>query len=178
MPSGRLALRATIGGLLMGHGLQKLQGSFGGSGLEGTEQMMGAIGLHPARQQALAAALTETVGGGLTAAGFLSPLGPSMIIGAMSVAIVKVHAKNGPWVSSGGYEYNLTLIAACLSLATSGPGPISIDGILGKQRSGLRWGALGLLLGVSGAAATIAVAERMRPEDETDGTTVAGPEDE
>jgi len=35
---------------------------------------MGAIGLHPAKHQGLAAALSETIGGGLTAAGFLSPL--------------------------------------------------------------------------------------------------------
>jgi len=151
---------------MAGHGLQKLNGSFGGPGLEGTEQTMGALGLHPAKQQALAAALSETVGGGLTAAGFLSPLGPAMITGAMAVAIHKVHAKNGVWASEGGFEYNLTLIAAALALAATGPGPFSLDGLLGGQRSGLRWGVVAFLLGIGGAASTIAVASRFRPDED------------
>ncbi len=165
MPSGRFLLRVTVGGLMMGHGLQKLNGSFGGPGLEATQQSMGALGLHPAKHQGLAAALSETIGGGLTAAGFLSPLGPAMITGTMLVAIKKVHLKNGPWVSQGGYEYNATLIAAALSLATAGPGVLSLDGLLRKQRSGLRYGVLALAAGVAGAAATLTVAERMKPDE-------------
>jgi putative oxidoreductase len=148
---------------MMGHGLQKLNGSFGGPGLEGTEQAMGGLGLHPAKQQALAAALSETVGGALTAAGFLSPLGPAMIAGTMAVAIHKVHAKNGVWVTKGGYEYNLTLIAAAFALASEGPGPLSLDGLLRKQRSGFRWGVASLILAGVGAAATVAVANRFAP---------------
>src|SRR5487761_1322159 len=130
MASGRLVLRVTVGGLVMGHGLQKLRGSFGGAGLEGTEAMMKTIGMHPAKYQAWAVALSETVGGGLTAVGLLSPLGPAMITGTMAVAIKKVHAKNGVWVSSGGFEYNLTLIAAAFALAGAGSGPLSIDSVL------------------------------------------------
>ncbi len=164
MPTGRLLLRTTVGGLLLGHGLQKLNGSFGGPGLEATEQTMGAIGLHPAKQQALAAALSETVGGALTAAGFLSPLGPAMITGTMLVAIQKVHAKNGVWVTEGGFEYNATIIAAALSLASAGPGALSIDGLFGKQRTGLRWAVLALAMAAGGAAATSAIAKRFAPE--------------
>ena len=164
MTSGRLALRLTVGGLMMGHGLQKLNGSFGGPGLEATQESMGAIGLHPAKQQGLAAALSETIGGGLTAAGFLSPLGPAMIMGTMIVAIQKVHAKNGPWVTKGGYEYNATIIAAALSLATAGPGVLSLDGLLRKQRSGLRWGVLALAMAAGGAASTLAISNKMQPD--------------
>jgi len=36
MSSGRFVLRVTVGGLMLGHGLQKLNGSFGGPGLEAT----------------------------------------------------------------------------------------------------------------------------------------------
>jgi len=174
MASGRLALRLTVGGLLMGHGLQKLNGSFGGPGLEGTEQSMGALGLHPAKYQAMAAALSETIGGGLTAAGYLSPLGPAMITGTMAVAINKVHGKNGVWVTAGGYEYNLTLIAACLSLAASGPGPFSVDGLIGKQRSGFGWGVLALALALGGAAATLAVASKLAPANDPDAVPADG----
>jgi putative oxidoreductase len=157
---------------MMGHGLQKLNGSFGGPGLQATQESMGALGLHPAKHQGLAAALSETVGGGLTAAGFLSPLGPAMITGTMLVAIRKVHAKNGVWVTNGGYEYNATLIAAALSLATAGPGLLSLDGLLRRQRSGFRWGAVALALGVGGAAATLAVSSRMQPDELPEGENV------
>jgi putative oxidoreductase len=163
MATGRLILRATVGGLMLGHGLQKLKGSFDGPGLEGTEAMMGAIGMHPAKQQALAAALSETIGGGLTAAGLLSPLGPAMITGTMAVAIRKVHGKNGVWATGGGYEYNLTLIAAATALAAEGPGYLSLDGLFRRQRSGLKWALVDLALGLGGAAAALAVAERMAP---------------
>jgi putative oxidoreductase len=165
MPSGRFILRVTVGGLMMGHGLQKLNGSFGGPGLEATQDTMGALGLHPAKHQGLAAALSETIGGGLTAVGFLSPLGPAMITGTMMVAIKKVHLKNGPWVTQGGYEYNATLIAAALSLATAGPGVLSLDGLLRRQRMGLRYGVLALAMGLGGAAATLAIAEKMKPAE-------------
>ncbi len=163
--SGRFVLRVTVGGLMLGHGLQKLNGSFGGPGLQATQDSMGAIGMHPAKQQGLAAALSETIGGGLTAAGFLSPLGPAMITGTMIVAIAKVHAKNGVWVTKGGYEYNATIIAAALALASSGPGVLSLDGLVRKQRSGLRWGALALAMGAGGAACALSIASKMRPDE-------------
>lgn len=165
MALGRLVLRLTVGGLMAGHVLQKLRGSFGGPGLEGTEQMMKSIGMHPAKQQALAVALTETVGGGLTAAGFLSPLGPAMITGSMVTAIKKVHAKNGLWSSAGGMEYNLVLLAAAFALAADGPGAISLDALFRRHRSGIHWGLIGAGLGIGGAAANMALAERMRANE-------------
>ncbi len=163
MTIGTLALRLTVGGLMAGHGLQKLNGSFGGPGMEGTTQMMEKLGMHPADQHARAVALSETVGGALTAAGFLSPLGPAMITGTMAVAIAKVHAKNGPWVTKGGFEYNLTLIAAALALAGEGPGVLSIDGVRRKQRRGSQWAFAAAALGLGAAAATMKVAERSAP---------------
>jgi putative oxidoreductase len=81
------------------------------------------------------------------------------------VAIHKVHAKNGVWISDGGFEYNALIIAAALTLAAQGPGPLSLDGLLRKERSGHKWGVLALLMGVAGAATTLAVANRFRPDD-------------
>jgi putative oxidoreductase len=163
MAMGRFVLRATVGGLILGHGLQKLNGSFGGPGLEGTEKTMAAIGMHPAKHQARAAALSETIGGALTAAGLFSPLGPAMVIGTQAVAINKVHAKNGIWAHEGGFEYNLTLIAAAITLAAEGPGPISLDGMLRKQRKGLHWGILSAGLGLGAAMVAMRLAERFAP---------------
>ena len=40
----------------------------------------------------------------------------------MVTAIRKVHAPKGPWVTEGGYEYNLALIAAMAAITETGPG--------------------------------------------------------
>jgi putative oxidoreductase len=169
---GRLILRATVGGLMAGHGLQKLKGAFGGPGLSGTEEMMGSLGLHPAKLHARAVAVSETVGGALTAAGFLNPLGPAMITGTQAVAIQKVHAKNGLWVSAGGFEYNLTLLVAAFAITVEGPGPLSIDALRRKQRSGLHWGIVELALGLGAAAATLAVAGKTASSGGETGTVI------
>ncbi|HET9692443.1 MAG TPA: DoxX family protein [Acidimicrobiales bacterium] len=176
MGIGRLALRATVGGLMLGHGLQKLNGSFDGPGLEGTAQVMGAIGMHPAQHQAKAAAISETAGGALTLAGLFSPLGPAMIMGTMAVAISKVHARNGVWVQKQGYEYNATLIAAAAALAELGPGPLSLDGLLRRQRSGTPWALLAAGLGAGAAYAAMAVSDKMAPAAQGSEPTAAAPE--
>src|SRR5690348_16700446 len=97
MQIARFIARLTIGGLFIGHGTQKLMGWFGGPGLEGTDQMMQALELHPPRSNALAAGITETAGGALVAAGLCTPLGASGLIGVMTTAIRKVHWSKGVW---------------------------------------------------------------------------------
>jgi len=44
-----LILRVVLGGLMTGHGAQKLFGSFGGPGMEGTTGFMEMLGLQPGR---------------------------------------------------------------------------------------------------------------------------------
>jgi len=169
MTIGRTVLRMTTGALMAAHGLQKLNGSFGGPGIEGATKMMEQIGLHPARQHAMAAGITETVGGGLLAAGLLNPLGPAMVTGSMAVAVAKVHQKNGPWINKGGYEYNLTLAAVAFALAADGPGTFSLDALRGKQRTGLGWGLVELAMGIGAAAAVVSLADRAQPPKAYDG---------
>src|SRR6266511_1067257 len=83
-----LGLRLVVGGLLFGHGAQKLFGWFGGPGLAGTIAYMGAqFRLRPAALWATIAALSEFGGGLLLAVGLLSPLGSVAIIAAMLTAI-------------------------------------------------------------------------------------------
>ncbi len=60
MSVGRLAARAVIGGLFIGHGTQKLFGWFGGPGRTGTEGMMEPLQLRPAKLHATLAGVTET----------------------------------------------------------------------------------------------------------------------
>jgi len=150
----RLVLRVLIGGLFVGHGLQKLKGWFGGAGLDQTGGFFESLGLRPGRQHALAAGTAETAGGALLALGLATPLAAASLIAVMSTAIRKVHLQNGVWVSDGGFEYNAVLIAALTLLAEAGPGPLSLDVALGNEKKGTRW-ALAALAGGALASATI-----------------------
>ncbi len=152
MKLGLTILRWVLGGLFVGHGTQKLFGWFGGHGLEGTGQFFESIGLVPGRRHARAAGATEAGGGALLALGFLTPAAAASLIGVMSTAIQKVHFKNGPWSTDGGYEYNLVLIAALLVLAEHGPGELSLDERLGTELTGPLVGLAALAGGLAGAA--------------------------
>jgi putative oxidoreductase len=150
MKLGLTALRAVLGAVFFTHGTQKLFGWFGGTGVEGTAKGFDAIDLKPGRRNALIAGAAEAGGGTLLGTGFLTPLGSAATIGVMTQAIRSVHWPKGFFVTQGGYEYNLTLIAAAVALADTGPGPISLDRLLGTERSGTRWALAALAAGVAG----------------------------
>jgi putative oxidoreductase len=163
MQVGRLVARSLIGSLFVGHGTQKLMGWFGGPGLAGTEGMMGALSMHPARRNALAAGISETAGGALLIAGLGTPLAAADLIGVMITAIRKVHLPNGPWAAGGGWEYNAVLIAALLVLAEDGPGDLSLDAQLGLDKPGSRWALAALGLAAAASTASIEFGRRNAP---------------
>ena len=127
MDLGRTALRFVIGPLFVGHGTQKLFGWFGGHGPDGTGAFFEQLGLKPGKRHATGAGAAEAVGGALLTLGALTPVAAGLITGTMITAIRKVHLAKGPWSTNGGYEYNLTLIAAMLALTEAGPGRPSVD---------------------------------------------------
>jgi putative oxidoreductase len=151
MKIGRLLLRLTVGGIFFGHGTQKLLGWFGGHGLDATSQMFEGLGMRPGRRNAVAAGVAEAGGGAALALGLATPAAAGAITSVMLTAINRVHLKNGPWVTNGGYEYNAVLIAAALALAEVGPGELSLDHALGIERSGPGWALLAGAIGVAGA---------------------------
>jgi putative oxidoreductase len=158
MKIGRLLLRLIVGGLFVGHGVQKLFGWFDGPGLDTTAQGFEHLGLRPGRPNAIAAGAAEAGGGALLAAGLETPFAASVLVATMLTAIHRVHASKGPWVTNGGYEYNLVLIAAALALAEVGPGPLSLDAARGRERSGSGWAFAALGTGVMGAVGSYAIA--------------------
>src|ERR1700722_1961863 len=151
MKIGRLLLRILVGGFFVGHGTQKLFGWFGGHSLEATAQGFEQIGLKPGKAHAAAAGLAEAGGGAALALGAETPLASAAITATMLTAIRTVHGDKGPWASNGGYEYNAGLIAVVLALAELGPGPISIDALLGRERSGTGWAIAAAGAGAVGA---------------------------
>jgi putative oxidoreductase len=128
---GLLVLRLTTGGLIAGHGAQKLFGWFGGSGLKGTAAIFESIGLKPGTTWATAASASEFGGGVLTALGFLHPLGPMGTMGAMVMATAKAHWGKPIWATKGGAELPLTNIATAFALTLTGPRRFSLDRLFG-----------------------------------------------
>jgi putative oxidoreductase len=159
MKIGRLLLRFAVGGFFFGHGTQKLFGWFSGHGLDATASMFHQMGMRPGRRNAIAAGLAEAGGGAALALGFATPLAAGALTSVMLTAINRVHLKNGPWVTNGGYEYNVVLIAAALALAEVGPGELSLDHALGNERSGPLAAVVAAAIGVTGAVGAHKLAE-------------------
>ncbi len=162
MSIGLLILRLAVGLGLAAHGAQKLFGWFGGYGLTGTGQFLEQLGFRPGRRQAAQAGLAEFLGGLFLALGFVTPAAAAALVAVMLVATVSVHFKNGFFATKGGYEYNLVLAAAALSLAFTGPGALSLDHALGLSLSGAPWGLVALAAGLLGGAVPV-LARRTAP---------------
>lgn len=147
-----LPLRATLGSTMLYHGISKLNRE----SLEQTSQFFESVGLKPARPLALATAWTETLAGALSVLGIGTRLAAVSILVTQAVAIAKVHASKGFDNLKGGYEFNLSLMAAALGLLLGGPGKLSVHhavrphlgrrGLL-RRKSPSPLGRLALLLG-------------------------------
>jgi putative oxidoreductase len=137
-------VRVVQGSLMAGHGAQKLFGSFGGPGLEGTSGFMEMLGMRPGRPWAYLAGLSEFGGGVLTALGLFNPLGPLGVIASMSMATRKAHWGKPIWVTEGGAELPVLNIAISTALMVREPDAFSLDRLLGIRLP--RWvGPVGLL---------------------------------
>ena len=122
-----LALRIPAGVIFAAHGAQKLFGSFGGYGLEGTGQWMASIGLEPGYLMALASGSVEFFGGIALLLGLLTRPSALLLAITMLVAIITVHLPNGLFLSNNGYEFGLALLAITVALAFNGGGKLSLD---------------------------------------------------
>ncbi len=166
MKFGRLIVRVVIGALFVGHGTQKLFGWFDGAGPKNTGQFFEQLGLRPGRRHATAAGAAEALGGAMLTLGLLTPAAAAALIGVMITAIRKVHAKNGMWVTDGGMEYNLVLMAALFAIVDDGPGSASADDTLGLHLSGPAWAAAALAAGALGSYAATELSSSEEPPAE------------
>jgi putative oxidoreductase len=175
--SAPMIVRVVQGSLMAGHGAQKLFGSFGGPGLEGTSGFMEMLGMRPGRPWAYLAGLSEFGGGVLTALGLLYPLGPLGIIGSMSMATRKAHWDKPIWVTEGGAELPVLNIAISTALMIREPDGYSLDRLLGIRLPA--WvgpvGLVGIILTV--LYAELEAEETPEQEDEQEGAQDEARED-
>ena len=123
-----LPIRLGLGAVMIGHGAQKVLGSFGGPGFNAFIANNTPFGfMRPAWLWMAAAALSELVGGIFIVLGFLTRVGAFLIACVMLAAIIGVHWSGGFFASNRGYEYPLSLLAMSLALLIAGGGQASID---------------------------------------------------
>ena len=134
-PFGPAVLRLAVGAVFVAHGAQKLFAFWGGGGPGGTAAYFAQLGLSPAYPLAVIVGLVEFAGGLLLLAGAFTFAAALALTADMLVAVWKVHVANGfflNWTMSPGaghgYEFNLVLAGALVSLMLTGPGALSVDG--------------------------------------------------
>lgn len=126
---GITILRVTVGLVFVIHGLQKLFVIR----FAGVSQMLAAIGIPLPDVAAVALTLVEFIGGLLLIAGLFTRWAALLLAVDMAVALVAVHLRNGFFLP-GGFEYTLTLLAANIALALSGPGALALDRLMKRDR--------------------------------------------
>ena len=120
-------LRLALGAVFIGHGSQKVLGSFGGPGFSAfTSGQTPFTFMRPTWFWLGAAALSELVGGILILLGLLTRFGAFFIGCTMLTAVLGVHLPAGFFLPRG-YEYASTLLAISIALLISGGGALSVD---------------------------------------------------
>jgi len=115
---GIAILRVVVGIVFVAHGAQKLFVI----GFGGVTHMFLSLGIPLAHPAAIIVTILEFGGGIALILGTGARYAALLLAINMAVAVGKVHLHNGLFAAKGGYEFPLTLLAACLALALTGPG--------------------------------------------------------
>ena len=155
---GLLLLRLVLGALLIGHGLQKAFGLWGGPGFDGLEQILTDTGFK------YADILTYVATGGQIAAGVLLVLGlftPVAAAGALAYLVTGLlaeamtaheQARLATFLTDG-HEYKVILAAVAAAIVLVGPGRYGLDAGRGWARRPFIGSFVALLLGIGGGVA-------------------------
>ena len=117
---GMLPLRIVVGLVFLMHGGQK----FFVFGIGGTADIMGKLGLPLPFVSAAVVIAAEMLGGLAILLGVFTRLAGALLAFEMVVAIL-VARFHGGFFAPYGYEFELTLLGACLTFALNGPGRMS-----------------------------------------------------
>jgi putative oxidoreductase len=158
-----LILRLVLGPMLITHAYNKV---FGSGGLQGTTRWFESLGLKPGWVHARMAAATELTAGALLTVGAANPLPAAATIGLMTTAARTDHKGKGFFVFKGGWEYTGVVAAVSAVIAMLGPGRFSVDGMLGRQRRGILWSLMAVIIGVGTSTALLGATYRPEKKDD------------
>jgi len=110
----------------LAHGWQKITTM----GFHGTEGMFAKIGIPVPLVSAAVVILVEFLGGIALILGLATRWASLLLVVDMLGAIYFVHMRNGFFLTHGGYEFALSLLAACVALALGGGGSLALDSLI------------------------------------------------
>ncbi|MCH9666744.1 MAG: DoxX family protein [Actinomycetia bacterium] len=150
---GLLLLRVAVGALLIGHGLQKIFGWWGGEGIDAFREYLTGVGFRHAD------ILSYLGAGGLILAGVLLVLGlftPVAAGGALAYLVPAIlaevmDANNDARLSAflaDGHEYEIVLMFVVAAIVLIGPGRYGLDAGRGWARRPFIGSIAALILGV------------------------------
>lgn len=126
---GLVPLRVVVGVVFLMHGTQKLFVF----GLAGTADIMGKLGIPLSALAAAIVIAAELLGGLAIIAGVFTRWAGIVLAIEMLVAIPVARLKGG-FFAPYGFEFEFTLLGACLTFAAVGSGGLSLDRLLGARR--------------------------------------------
>ena len=155
---GLLLLRWAVGALLIGHGLQKAFGWWGGPGLDGFEHSLTAMGYKYADVLTYVATGAQILAGVLLILGLFTPLAAAgalaYLLNGLLVETSAAHdeARLSDFLTDG-HEYRVVLIAAVAAIILIGPGRYGLDAGRGWARRPFVGSFAALLVGIGGGIA-------------------------
>jgi putative oxidoreductase len=129
---GLLAIRGMVGFVMFYHGAQKLFSWFGGKGISGFAGFLKDKGFPLPELNAYIAGGAETFGGLMLMAGLLARIVSIPLAITMLVAFFVGHGGVFNAMKGGG-EYALTLAVVIIGLGLTGPGRLSVDGLVFRK---------------------------------------------
>ena len=159
----QLALRVTVGAIMVLHGINH---AWGGGRIPGTAGWFSSLGLKYGVLQAWVSVVVEIGAGVMLILGFLTPLAAAAVLSVMLVAGLLHHRKHGFFIMKEGYEYVLALGVTALVLGTLPAGKFSVDHAYDFQVFGVDlygWSGLSITVVVAVVATGVLLAATYRP---------------
>ena len=126
---GLVPLRLALGVVFFMHGWQKLFDF----GVAGTADILGKLGIPLATVSAVVLIVVELAGGMAILLGVFARWAALLLAIEMCVAI-PVARMGGGFFTPYGYEFEVTLLGACITLVLIGSGGASLDTRFGEPR--------------------------------------------
>jgi putative oxidoreductase len=129
LDAGLAVLRVVVGIVFLAHGAQKLFGMGFGTVIA----MFAEMGIPVPGVTGPLVSIVEFFGGLALIGGLFTRVAAAALAMDMLCVILLVRIKGG-FFSPSGVEFELTLCAASLTLAFTGPGAVSLDAVLRRMR--------------------------------------------
>ncbi|WP_193043499.1 DoxX family protein [Mycolicibacterium baixiangningiae] len=148
---GLMLLRVGLGVLLVGHGLQKAFGWWGGPGLGGFQDSLAEIGYQHADILTYVGAAAQIGAGVLLVLGLFTPVAAGIALAYLINALlagVAGQSEGFPFFLPGGFEFQVTLIVIAAAIILTGPGRYGFDAGRGWARRPFVGSFVALVLGI------------------------------